>query len=53
MGSIFDDVSKMATLGLLKTKLFQNKAYVVKIFVHDVNNKVLLRYSNYTVDVVM
>ena len=43
----------MATLDLLKTKLFQNKAYVIKIFVHDVTNKVLLRYSNYTVDVVM
>ena len=45
--------AKMATLGLLKIKVFWNKGYDVIISVHDVTNKILLRDSNYIVDVVM
>ena len=44
---------KLATLGLLNTKVFLNKNYGVMIFVHDVTNKILLCDLNYTVDVVM
>ena len=35
--------AKMATLGLLKRKLFRNKGYYVIIFSHDVTNKILSR----------
>ena len=45
--------AKIATLGLLKVKLFWNKGYDAIISVHDVTNKVLSRESNYVVDVVM
>ena len=45
--------AKMATLGLLKIKVFLDKGYDVTISVHDVNNKTLSRDSNYFVDVVM
>ena len=45
--------AKMATLGLLKIKVFWNKGYDVIISVHDVTNKILSRDSNYIVDVVM
>ena len=45
--------AKLATLGLLKTRVFWNKGFDVKIFFHDVVNKVLSRYANYIVDVVM
>ena len=38
--------AKLATLGLLGIKAFQNKGY-------DVTKKILLRDSNYIVDVVM
>ena len=38
--------AKLATLGLLGIKPFQNKGY-------DVTKKILLRDSNYIVDVVM
>ena len=31
--------TKLATLGLLKIKVFQNKDHDVIIFVHDVTNK--------------
>ena len=34
---------KLATLGLLK-KVTWNKGYDVKMFVHDVTNKILSRY---------
>ena len=44
--------AKLATLGLLKTKVFSNKGYGVIISVHDFTNKTLLRESNYVVDVV-
>ena len=45
--------AKIATLDLLKIKVFWNKGYDVIIFVHDVINKTLSRESNYIVDVVM
>ena len=45
--------AKMADLGLLKIKLFWNKGYDVTIFVYDVTNKILLRKSNYIVNIVM
>ena len=44
---------KMATLGILKIKLFPNNGYDAIIPVHYVTNKILLRYSNYIVDVVV
>ena len=45
--------AKLATLGLLKTKVFQNEDYDVIVSVHDFINKVLSRDSNYVVDVVI
>ena len=50
MVTILPMSAKMATLGLLKIKVFWNKGYDVIIFVHDVTNKVLSRDSNYIVD---
>ena len=44
--------AKLATLGLLKIKVTWNNGYDVIIFVH-VTNKILSRYSNYIVDVVI
>ena len=46
----------LATLGLLKINLFQNKGYDVIISVHDVTNtmnQIISRESNYIVDVVI
>ena len=45
--------AKMATLGLLETKLFWNKDYDVINSAYDVTNKILSRDSNYIVNVVM
>ena len=45
--------TKLATLGLLKIKVFENKGYDVIILVHDVTNKVLLCDSSYIIDDVM
>ena len=45
--------AKLATPGLLKIKIFQNKGYDVIIPDYDVTNKILSRDSNYIVDVVM
>ena len=45
--------AKMATLGLLKIKVFRNKGYDVIISVYDVINKNLSRDSNFIVDLVM
>ena len=45
--------AKLATLGLLKIKVFWNKGYGVIIFVHDVTNKILSRDSNHIEVVVM
>ena len=44
---------KLATLGLLKLKVFQNKGYDIIIFDHDVINIILSRNSNDIADVVM
>ena len=45
--------AKLATLGLLKVKVFWNKGYDVIISVCDVIKKFLSRDLNYIVDVVM
>ena len=45
--------AKMATLDLLKIKVFWNKSYDVIIFVYDVINKNILRDSIYIIDVTM
>ena len=45
--------AKIATPGLLKIKIFQNKSYDVIISVYHVISKNLLRNSNYILDVVM
>ena len=45
--------AKMATLDLLKIKIFWNKGYDLIIFVHDVTKKSLLLDSSYIVDVAM
>ena len=45
--------TKVATPGLLKINIFRNKGYDVIIPDYDVTNKILLRESNYIVDVVM
>ena len=45
--------AKMGTLGLLKINLFWNKGYDVKIYVHDVTNKILSRDSNQIVYLVI
>ena len=42
----------LATLGLLKLKVFWNKGYGVMVSVHDVTNKISSRDSNYILDVV-
>ena len=44
--------AKLATQCLLKKKVFWNEGYDAIIFFHDVTNKILLRDSNYIVDVV-
>ena len=44
---------EMATLGLLKIKVFWNKGHDVINFSHDITNKILWCDSNYMVDVVM
>ena len=43
--------AKLATLGLLKLKVFSNKIYDVIISVNEVTNNILLQDSNYVVDV--
>ena len=53
MVAIFMISAKLATLGLLKLKVFWNEGYDVMIFLHGVTNEILSRESNYTVDVVM
>ena len=45
--------AKLATLGLLKIKVFLNKGYGVIIFVHGVINEAFSRDSSYIVDAVM
>ena len=45
--------AKMATPGLLKTKIFWKKDYDVLTSAHDVISPILSRVSNYNVNVVM
>ena len=45
--------AKMATPGLLKIAVFWNKGYDVTTYVDDVKDKILLRDSNYIVDLFM
>ena len=44
---------KLATLGLLKVKLFWSKGYGFMIFAHEVTKQIFTRGSNYIVDVAM
>ena len=44
--------ANLATLGLLKIKVFWNKDYDIIISVYDVTDKILSRDSNYIVDMV-
>ena len=43
---------KLANLGFLKIKIFENKGYVI-ISVHGATSEVLSRESNYIVDLAM
>ena len=52
MDAILLKSAKLATLGLLKIEVFWSKVYDVIISVHNITNKILLRDSNYTVDVI-
>ena len=45
--------AKIATLDLVKIKVFWNKGYDITISVFDNNNEILSPDSNYIVDVVM
>ena len=45
--------AKLATLGLLKIKVYWIKGYDVIISVYDVNKKILSHESSYNVDMVM
>ena len=45
--------AKTASPGLLEITVFWNKSYDVLIPIDDVNSKILLRDSNYVVDVFM
>ena len=45
--------ARLATPGLLKIKVFWKNSYDIKISIHDVTNNILLRDSNYTVDLTM
>ena len=45
--------AKLATLGVLKIKVFWNKGYNVLISIHDVTSKTSSHDTNYVVDVVM
>ena len=53
MATILMISAKMATLDILKIKVFWKKSNDVMISIHDVTNTILLRDSNYTVYVVM
>ena len=45
--------AKLATIDLLKVKVFSNKGYDIINFVQDVNIKFLSHVSNYIVEVFM
>ena len=53
MATVLMMSAKMATVGLLKIKLFRNKSYDIIIVVNDITNKMLPRESNCVVDMVM
>ena len=53
MGNILMISAKMATLGLLKIKVFWSEVYDLTISVYDVIKKILSRDSNYIVDIFM
>ena len=53
MVSILMMSGKLATLGLLKVKLFWSKGYGFIIFAHEVTKQIFTPGSNYIVDVVM
>ena len=53
MVATFIMLSKLATLGFIKYKVFWNKGCDVKIAADDVTYKVLSGGSNYIVDMVM
>ena len=53
MVAILMILAKMATLGLLKIKVFQSEGYDVLTSVHSLTNITLSRDSNYILDVVM
>ena len=53
MAKILMMSANVATLDLLEIKIFWNKSYDVKISVYDVAIEILLRDSNFIVDVVM
>ena len=46
-------LAKLATLGVLKIKVYSNKDYGITISIDDVNNRVLSRDSNHIADVAM
>ena len=45
--------AKLATPGLVKISIIRDKGYDVIILDYDVSNKILSRYSNYILYVVM
>ena len=53
MVTILTMSAKLASSGPLKIKIFQNNGYGIRIPDYDVTNKVLSRYSNFIVDMVM
>ena len=53
MAAVLMMSAKLATLGLLKIKVFLKKGYDVIVFFHDVANKILWYESNCIVNVVM
>ena len=53
MVTILIILPKVASAGLLKTKVFWNRVYDIMIYVHDVTKEVLSHDSKYIVDVVM
>ena len=53
MVAILTISAKLATLGLLKIKIFRNKSYDIIFSAHDVTNKILSPNSNCIVVAVM
>ena len=53
MVTILAMLTKTATPGLLRIKVFWKNGFDVIISVHDVTNKILSRDSNYDVNVAM